>query len=96
MILNDRTKQILMGVDPKVAAPNPVGRWGRFPTYQAKVGTMPGTTIVVKRARKFHVDQWINFADVCDLRGMSTGMTPRWRGGIIWKIEDNRIFVNLN
>jgi hypothetical protein len=74
---------------------NPVDRWGRKPLYQAKVGTMSGSLIMVKRARDFEVDQRIEFAELQDVRGMSVSMAPRWRTGIIWKIEDDRLFINL-
>jgi len=74
----------------------PVGRRGRQPTYQAKIGTMGSTTIIVKRAREFEVGQRLEFAEVMDLRGCSVGVTPRWRSGIVWLIEDDRLFINLN
>lgn len=73
----------------------PVGHWGRRPYYSAKVGTGPGTLILVKRARKFSVGQRIDFCDTSVVRGMSTGCTPKWDGGKIWKIEHNRLFVEL-
>lgn len=73
----------------------PAGTWGRYQTYYAKVGTMPGSIILIKRVRTFSVDQRIEFCEAMDLRGMSTGCTPTWRSGIVWKIEDNRIFVNI-
>jgi len=74
----------------------PTGRRGRQPTFLAKVGTMSGSVIVVKRVRDFEVNQWIEFAEIRDLEGCSVSMAPHWRRGIIWKIEDNRLFVNLN
>ncbi len=70
------------------------GRHGRQPTFQAKIGTMPGSIIIVKRVRDFEVGQRIQYADTYELRGMSVGMAPRWSGGIIWKIEDNRLYVD--
>lgn len=71
------------------------GRRGRMPTFYAKVGTMSGSVVVVKRVRDFAVGQKIQFAETRDLEGCSVGMAPRWRGGEIWKIEDNRLFINL-
>lgn len=52
--------------------------------------------MVVKRDRKFYVGQFIYYANEYDLRGMSTGCTPPWERGRIWKIEDNRLFINRN
>jgi hypothetical protein len=69
------------------------GRWGRFPTYQAKVGTMSGSIIIVKRLRDFEVGQRVQYAETYELRGTSTGMAPKWSGGIIWKIESDRLFI---
>lgn len=74
----------------------PVGRRGQQPTYQAKIGTMSGSIIIVKRARKFKVGQRIEFADTLDLRGCSVSVAPKWRTGTIWLIEDDRLFINLN
>jgi hypothetical protein len=71
----------------------PVDRWGRHPLYQAKVGSGPSDLIMVRRARKFRVGMNIHFATISDVRAMSTGVTPKWRSGNIWKIEDNRLFV---
>lgn len=73
-----------------------VGSWGRLPTYQAKVGTGSSCCVVIKRARKFHVEQRVEFADIEDLRGMCVGMAPKWRPGLIWKIEDDRLFISYN
>lgn len=67
-----------------------------MPTFYAKIGTHSSTVILVKRVRDFEVNQWIEFAEIRDLEGCSVNMAPRWRRGIIWKIEDNRLFVNLN
>jgi len=72
-----------------------MGQRGRQPTFQAKIGTMSGSIIIVKRVRDFEVGQKIQFAELRDLEGCSVGMAPRWRGGEIWKIEDNRLFVTL-
>jgi hypothetical protein len=75
---------------------NPTGqKWGRQPTWYAKVGTLSGTTVIIKRARTFEVGQRIEFADLCDLRGTSRNMAPRWRTGYIWKIDDHRLFITL-
>lgn len=73
----------------------PVGRWGRYTTYLAKVGTFSSCIVLVKRVRKFHVTQRIEFAEEHALRGCSKGIAPQWRTGYIWKIEDNRLFISL-
>lgn len=73
----------------------PIGQWGRFPTFAGKVGTHSSCCLLIKRVRKFHVEQRIEFAIEHELRGCSKGIAPRWKTGIIWKIEDDRIFVNL-
>jgi len=73
----------------------PVSRWGRFPLYQAKVGTGSSTTIMVKRQREFFVGQRMQFAERSDVEGMCVACTPKWRDGSVWKIEDGRLFVNL-
>lgn len=72
------------------------GHRGHRPIYAAKIGTGPSASIVVKRARKFYVGQPIEFADTWELRGQSVGCTPRWKPGRVWKIEDNRLFIDLH
>lgn len=72
-----------------------IGRWGRFPTFQAKVGTGPSAVIIVKRVRDFEPGQYIKFAETRDLQGMCVGCTPTWRGGLITKIECDRIYLDL-
>lgn len=76
-------------------AVSPVGRWGRFPTFQAKVGTGSSSCILVRRTRRFSVGQFIAFAEEHHLAGMATGCTPKWRRGRVWKIEDDRLFIEL-
>jgi hypothetical protein len=71
-----------------------IGRHGKRPTYQAKIGTMPSSVIVVRRLRDFSVGQRIEFAELDDMRGMSVGCTPVWKHGVIWKIEFDRLYVN--
>ncbi len=73
----------------------PIGRRGRQPTYQAKVGTHSSTVVIVKRAREFVVGQRIEFAETHLLRGCSVGVAPRWIKGRVWRIEDNRLFIDL-
>ena len=72
----------------------PISRWGRQPLYSAKIGTTASNLIMIRRVRRFHVNQQIYFATLSEVEGMSVGCTPQWRSGIIWKIEDNRLFVN--
>ena len=79
--------------EPVYIPVEPMGRWGRFPTYPGKVGTHSSCCLLIKRTRKFHVGQRIEFALEHELRGLSKGMSFRWHTGIIWKIEE-RIFVN--
>lgn len=77
-----------------------IGSWGRRPTFQAKVGTLGSSCVLVKGARrqgaKFHVQQRLEFCEEHRLNGMTKGCTPIWRTGIIWKIEGNRLFINLH
>ena len=80
--------------DRKYIVVSPIGRWGRFPTYAGKVGTGSSCCLLIKRTRTFYVEQRIEFAIEHELRGMSTSIAPRWNEGIIWKIEDERLFVN--
>lgn len=72
-----------------------IGRWGRQPTFQAKIGTGPSAVVIVRRTRRFKVGQHIQFADIHDLSGMCVGCTPKWRGGHIYKIENDRLFIEL-
>lgn len=72
----------------------PAGYWGRRPWWHAKIGTGSSRCVLIKRQRSFSVDQRIQFCTLDELRGMATGGTPRWTGGIIWKIEDDRLFIN--
>lgn len=67
--------------------------WGRRPTYSAKVGTRGSTVVIVKRVRKFFVGQSIEFCELSSLRGMSKGCTPPWKRGTVYKIDDNRLFI---
>lgn len=72
-------------------------KWGRFPMFFAKVGTGPSDLVIVRKVRKFFVGQRINFVRSDDVKGMKKGSSPDWwRVGIVWKIEDNRLFISLN
>jgi hypothetical protein len=79
---------------PESVCVSPVDRWGRRLVYAAKVGTMSGTLVLIKRARRFYEGQFIYYVETKELEGMSTGCTPRWHYGTIWKIEGGRIFIN--
>ena len=81
-----------VALDPLVM---PISNWGRQPLYQAKIGTGPSALIMVKRQRKFHVGQRLKLAAREDVRGMCVGCTPKWRSGIVWKIESDRLYVEL-
>ncbi len=84
-----------MKTKPETTTVATVGRWGKFPTFAAKVGTMAGSNVLVKRARAFYVNQRIDFAEEHHLAGMSVGMAPKWRHGSIWKIENDRLYIEL-
>jgi hypothetical protein len=58
------------------------------------VGTFSGCIVLIKRVRKFLEGQRIEFCDTKDLRGMSTGCTPKWEAGKIWKIDGGRLFIS--
>jgi hypothetical protein len=75
-------------------AVEPTGKWGKYNEYLAKVGTFSGCLVLIKSKRKFAVGMRIQFCDTKDLEGMSTGCTPKWRYGMIWKIEDGRLFIS--
>lgn len=71
-------------------------RWGKFPTFLAKVGSGCSHLILVKRAprdRKFHVGQPLQYCVEETLAGMSTSCTPKWKRGSIWKIENDVLYV---
>lgn len=72
----------------------PAGRRGKAPTFYAKIGTMPGTTIVTNGVRKFEVGQRLEYADTANLQGMHHSVEPRWETGKVWQIADNRVFLN--
>jgi len=72
-----------------------VGHWGRFPTYQAKVGTGPSTVIIVRGLRLFVPGMGVKFAEVHDLSGIRVGCKPTWRDGYISKVELDRIYLDL-
>ena len=71
------------------------GRWGRFPLFMAKIGTMPGSTILVKRARRFYKGQSLSFCKLENVMGICKGCTPRWQRGYVWMVESGRLFINL-
>lgn len=72
----------------------PVGKWGKYNEYLAKVGTFSGCIVLIKRVRKFLEGQRIEYCDTKDLRGMAKGFPPKWESGRIWKIEDGRLFIS--
>ncbi len=55
---------------------------------------MSGSLIVLKGKSRIGEGARVEFAEWGDLRGTSKNMTPKWRTGIIWKVEGNRIFIN--
>jgi hypothetical protein len=77
----------------------PVDKWGRRPLFQAKVGTMSATLVLIKGARRagqdFFMDERIAYFEWSELQGRAVGFGPHdWHNGVIWKIEDNRLFIN--
>ena len=78
---------------PGLDGVTPIGRWGRRPTYSAKVGTRGSTVVLVKRVRSFFVGQRIEYCETSDLCGMSVACTPTWRKGIVYRIDGNRLFI---
>ena len=74
----------------------PIGLHGRFPTYQAKIGTGSSAVVIIRRVRRFSLGQRIQFANIDDLMGQCVGCASRWRTGIIWDIMDNRLYIELN
>lgn len=72
-------------------------RWGRRPLFLVKIGTFSGTLALIRGAATqdtFSIDQRVQYAEWSELQGMSKGMTPKWQHGYIWKVEDNRVFIN--
>lgn len=83
----------------KAIVVTPVDTWGRRPLFQAKVGTLSGSLVLVKRARRrgqpFEEHERIEFIELNELQGTSKSMLcVPWHAGYIWKVEDNRIFIN--
>jgi hypothetical protein len=68
--------------------------WNRKPFYQVKIGTMPGTHAVIKRHRKFYPGMHIEFAEIEQLNGMRKSCSPKWRTGVINKVEFDRIYID--
>lgn len=72
----------------------PVGKWGRYPLFQAKVGTMPGCLVLIKRKRSFMSGDMIQYILRQEVEGRRTCCAPsKWHGGMISKIGDNRLFI---
>ena len=71
------------------------GRWGRFPLFVAKIGTMSSSTIIVKRDRRFYKGQTIQFCKREELEGRRVGCAPKWQHGYVWQVDDGRLFIDL-
>lgn len=67
----------------------PTYYFGRQPIYQVKIGTMPGSLAIIKRVRKFYPKQRIEFAEL----EKNNRSPPKWQGGIVDKVEFDRIFI---
>ena len=69
-----------------------VGHWGRFKTFLAKIGTMPGSVIIIKGNKSaFQNGQRVWFVEKDTYR--PARYHEAWQEGIIDKIEDNRLFI---
>lgn len=75
-------------------AVNPIGYWGNKPIYLAKIGDKPQATIVCRSKGEPKVEDWIKFKTLDNTPGMCVE-SHRWRTGIVRRIEDNRIFLDL-
>ena len=73
----------------------PHSYWGRKPVFLSKVGTGPSTLVLIKRVRKFHVGQHIEFCNRRDVDGMCVGGTPKWKHGHIYDIRNEMLFIEL-
>lgn len=72
----------------------PCGRWGGRAKFNVKIGSVPRLALI-KRARRFHPGQVIEYSDTNDLEGMSTGCTPKWRTGRVASINElGMIFID--
>lgn len=67
---------------------------GRQPVFYAKVGTTSSNLVLIKRARAFYAGQTIEFVTLSECEGQSIGVAPSWRGGLITKIDGNRLFID--
>jgi hypothetical protein len=72
----------------------PIGRWGRYPTFQAKVGTLGSTCVLIRRQRAFSEGDVIRYCEEHHLKGMGKSCTPIWQPGRIWKIEGDCLFIS--
>jgi hypothetical protein len=72
----------------------PIGRWGKHPTFAAKIGTYSSACVLIRRKRQFREGDALYFCDERDLKGMSKSCTPVWKFGRIWKIEGDRLFIS--
>lgn len=71
-----------------------VNRWGRFPLFQAKIGTMPGCLVMIRRQRLFTAGEIVKYATLDSVKGMCVGCTPRWESGMISKVGEDRLFID--
>jgi len=83
----------------KAVRVTPVDKWGTRPLFQAKVGTMSSSLVLVRGAHRigqpFEEGEYIYFVEHNELEGRSTSMGPQtWHNGHVWKIEDNRLYIN--
>jgi hypothetical protein len=73
----------------------PVSSWGRLPLFRAKVGTGPGTLVLIRRVREFYVGQDLKFCKHTAVEGMCKGCTPPWVSGHVYDIKGDLLFIEL-
>jgi hypothetical protein len=72
----------------------PIGRWGKYPVFAAKIGSLGSSCVLVKRKRSFAEGDAIEYCNERDLDGMSKSCTPKWERGTVWKVDGDRLFIS--
>lgn len=74
---------------PSRETPEALNAWGKLPVYRARILASDVVDVVVKSARKLAVGERIAFATLPDLAAseIQGSVQPKWRSGIIWRIE---------
>lgn len=70
--------------DGRIEVP-PATYRGKRPVFAAKIGTHPGTLIVIRRhrQRRFKIGDYIRFFELSSTVGMRKRATPEYHGGFI-------------